>query len=154
MPKVSYAPKARGERALMASLFQPEQDEKRGAAWGTEWGRKRSLDQGGVRLRGPVNAKHAIDARANRLKAPGFSGTDRNFGPGDRHAGRGHIDGRLVKPAYRPEQTSYRTPSPGAGRSGGLPMWASGSRVKANSGYDYFGGWDAKGVPLAAVEGK
>jgi hypothetical protein len=51
--------KARGERQLMQSLFEP--DEKRGAAWGTEWGRKRPYDQGGVigALSGPTTQYRA-----------------------------------------------------------------------------------------------
>jgi hypothetical protein len=144
MPRLSYGAKARGERALMASLFQPEQDEKRGDAYGTEWrAMKRPLDNGGIRDRGFVRPDHSTAARHNtsRIRGLGRSG-DRDFGPGDRSFGYAHVDGGLARPAWASQQ-QYHPASPGAGLSGGKPEWASVNRVRSNAGVEY--AWDPKG---------
>jgi hypothetical protein len=138
-----YQSRARGEKALMASLFQPEQDEKRGSAYGVEFGRKRPLDNGGVRDRGAINPLHAVDRMHGRSSVPGYSRTgDADFGVSDGAFGRDHVDGRLTRRSYAPAQ-SWTSPVIGAGRSGGKPAWASVGRVRNNASDEY--AWDPKG---------
>jgi hypothetical protein len=135
-----YQRLAASERAVLAAAFAPEQDEKRGGHYGVEWGRKRPLDQGGTRLRGAVHVDHSV----SRLHGHGNTGgyTTKNFGVPDSYVGPRMLNSGITRPAYRPEQTSYRKPVAGAGRSAG-PAWASTSRVRANSAYEY--AWDPKG---------
>src|SRR5215472_8567721 len=108
MPKISYAAKARGERQLMRSLFDDEQREKPGQQFGVEFGVKRQRDDGAGYDRGSIRPDHAVNARQNRLKAPGFSGTDHNFGRPDSHFGFNHLNGPITRPAYASGQTSAR----------------------------------------------
>jgi hypothetical protein len=152
MPRLSYGAKARGECALMASLFQPEQDEKRGDAYGTEWrAMKRPLDNGGIRDRGFVRPDHSIAARHNtsRIRGLGRSG-DRDFGVPDSNFGRAHFDAGIARRAYDQSQR-VRSAPPGAGLSSGS-AWPSTSRVRNSSGVEYdpnegaiYGGRNSRG---------
>jgi hypothetical protein len=108
-----YARRAAGERALLQSLFADEQDEKRGGYFGVEFGRKRQRDDGAGRDRVAVRPDHVVNARLNRLKARGFSGTDRNFGVPDSYVGRRHAEQMAT--------AAMRHASHGGKRSGNSP---------------------------------
>jgi hypothetical protein len=138
----------RAENEVMRSVFADEQNEKTGAQWGVDCGRKRPFDQGGVRDRGAINSSASVD----RLHGHGNTGgyRTRDFGAGDSSVSRRHLDGRLAKPMYSPQQ-SWTRPSDGAGLSSG-PAWASTQRVRANSGIEYdpnegaiYGGRNSRG---------
>jgi hypothetical protein len=132
-----YSKRAAGERALLNSLFN-EQDERTGSAFGVEFGRKRSLDQGGVRDRGAIRPTHSVDRMHGRGNVPGYSRTgDRDFGVPDSYHGGRHLDSGITRPAYSPQQ-QYHAASPGAGRSGGKPTWASVGRVRNNASDEYY----------------
>src|SRR5262249_10190005 len=112
-----YAKRAASERALLNSLFAPEQDEKRGGYYGVEFGRKRPLDQGGGRERGAIRPDHAVARRHGTSVALGRPTGDRDFGPSDSYHGRRHLDSGIARPAYTPEQRLHAA-SDGAGLSG------------------------------------
>jgi hypothetical protein len=138
-----YQSLARSERQVLKSVFSPEQDEKRGSAYGVEFGRRRPLDNGGIRDRGAIGPTHAVNRRhgTSNISGLGRSG-DADFGIPDSNFGGRRLDARITRPAYSPEQR-YHAHSPGAGRSGGRPAWASTGRVRQNASDEYV--WDSKG---------
>jgi hypothetical protein len=152
MRRLSYAAKARGERKLMQMLFDDEQREKAGSQYGVEFGVRRPKDDGNTRLGGSIRPDHAVARRhgTSNITGLGRSG-DRDFGVSDGAFGRAHVDGRLARRSYAPEQTSYRSPVAGAGRNAG-PAWASTQRVRNSSGVEYdpnegaiYGGRNSRG---------
>jgi hypothetical protein len=140
-----YQRRAAGEKALMRSLFADEQNEKRGGYYGVEFGRRRMKDDGGVHAgnRGAINPLASVDRMHGRQSVPGYSRTgDQDFGVPDSYHGGRHLDSGITRPAYAAEQR-YHAASPGAGRSGGKPAWASVGRVRNNASDEY--AWDPKG---------
>jgi hypothetical protein len=136
-----YARRAAGERALLKSVFDDERREKAGGYYGVEFGRPRIKDDGGIHAgnRGAINPLHAVDRMHGRSGVPGYSRTgDADFGVPDSYHGGRHLDSGITRPAYNPEQTSYRSPVAGAGRSGGKPAWASVGRVRNNASDEYW----------------
>jgi hypothetical protein len=140
-----YQARARGERALLNSLFADEQNEKAGGQYGVEFGRRRMKDDGGVHAgnRGAIGPTHSVDRQHGRSGVPGYSRTgDQDFGVPDSYHGGRHLDSGITRPAYSPQQ-QYHAASPGAGRSGGKPAWASVGRIRNNASDEY--AWDPKG---------
>jgi hypothetical protein len=135
-----YGRRAAGERALLKSIFD---DENQGQQWGVEFGVRRPKDDGNTRLRGAVRPDHSVARRhgTSNITGLGRSG-DRDFGPPDSYHGGRHLDSDITRPAYSPQQ-QYHAASPGAGRSGGKPAWASVGRVRNNASDEYV--WDSKG---------
>jgi hypothetical protein len=138
-----YQKLAPADRQVLASVFAPERDELRGQRWGVEFGRKRPFDQGGIRDRGSVRPEHAVSRRHGTSNVAGLGRSgDADFGVPDSNFGGRHLDARISRPAYTPDQRLH-SHNPGAGLSGGRPEWASVGRVRANAGDEYV--WDPKG---------